>query len=300
MSPDETQLAALSRRRALKRAGIGAAAIGVMATGIGRTSNAHAATAGAALDLEILNFALNLEYLEAEYYLTAVTGTGLPAGDLTGKGTQGAATGARRVNFRTPWIKQLAEEIANDEYNHVLFLRSQLGDYAVAQPTIDLSNSFATLGQAAGLGFAFDPYMDEEKFLLGGFVFEDVGVTAYNGAAPLLSSKTYLAYAASILAVEAYHAGSLRTLLLQFGLAPSADKIAATRAAVSGTGPGTGIPADDQGPRMDNMVNVTPTDTNALAFARTTSQVLSVVYLGGTTDGGFFPAGVNGAINSVG
>ena len=51
---------------------------------------------------------------------------------------------------------------------------------------------------------------------------------------------------------------------------------------------------------MNGKVNLTPADTNSLAFARTTSQVLSVVYLGGTTGGGFFPNGVNRPINGVG
>ena len=292
----------MGRRSAISRAGMSAAAIGAIAAGIGRTSNAHAEALpnDMTLDLEILNFALNLEYLEAEYYLNCVTGEGLPAKDADGLGTLGAATGGQRVKFSTPHIKQLAEEIAHDEYNHVLFLRSQLGSYAVGQPAIDLKNSFLALGQAAGLSFPFNPYLDEGSFLLGAYVFEDVGVTAYNGAAPLLTSKTFLAYASSILGVEAYHAGGIRTLLYQYGWDAPANKIAATRAAVSGTGPGTPYPADDQGPTLDGKVNLVPTDTNSLVFARTTSQVLSVVYLGGTTSGGFFPAGVNGAINSVG
>ena len=297
--PASNLLPNLSRRGAITRAGLGAAAIGAIAAGIGTMSKADAYT-GEKSDLEILNFALNLEYLEAEYYSFCVTGEGLPKDDATGLGKLGKATGAQKVDFKTPRIKQLAEEIANDEYNHVVFLRSQLGDYAVAQPRINLRESFLTLGQVAGLSFPFNPYQDEASFLLGAYVFEDVGVTAYNGAAPLLTSKTFLAYASSILGVEAYHAGAIRTLLLEYELQVPADKIAATRAAVSGTGPGTPYPADDQGPTTANgMVNITPTDSNSLAFARTTSQVLSVVYLGGTTSGGFFPAGVNGPINSV-
>ena len=144
----------------------------------------------------------------------------------------------------------------------------------------------------------FNPFGDQLSFLLGAYIFEDVGVTAYHGAAPLVTNKTYLSAAAGILAVEAYHASAIRSLLIEAGGGVYTDRISAIRAAASGTGPGTNLPADDQGTLVNNMVNIVPTDSNSIAFARTPQQVLAIVFNGGATKGGFFPNGVSGMFTS--
>jgi hypothetical protein len=285
------QLLNSNRRGLLRNAGIGTAMAAASGLGLLGSSKARAATG--VTDADILNFALNLEYLEAEYYLFAINGIGLPNTDINGVGVTGNVIGGAPVPFQSTAVAQYAKSIANDELAHVQFLRTALGSAAVARPTIDLYNSFNNLWIAAGLiqpGQTFNPYASDLNFLLGAYVFEDVGVTAYNGAAPLLQSKAYLAAAASILGVEAYHAGSIRTLLYQMGQGPATAAISAVRAAASGA-------ADDQGVTLNNQSNTTPTDANALAFSRTTAQVLQIVYLGGASGGfGFFPHGLNGAI----
>lgn len=247
-------------------------------------------------DHDILNFALNLEYLEAEFYLRAVYGTGLSADETSGKGTAGTVTGGGMVPFTNDSLRGFATEIANDERNHVDFLRATLKGAAVAEPNIDLANSFNILAQAAGLGSSFDPFASQDNFLLGAFIFEDVGVTAYHGAAPLITSKTYLDAAAGILAVEAYHAGVIRLLCYQHGLSDQADKISALRNQLSAD---VGPPATtDQGITLNGVANLVPADTNALAFERTTAEVLNIVYAGGQSgDYGFFPTRLNGHIS---
>ncbi|WP_428486529.1 ferritin-like domain-containing protein [Rhodopila sp.] len=295
-----------TRRHLLTRAGWSAAAVGAVASlGFG---NAKAASGldpllnlgfqpnnppSGGSDYDILNFALNLEYLEAEFYLRALTGVGLSAADTSGVGTKGTVTGGAAVPFTTAAMAQYAAEIAADEQAHVRFLRAALGGLAVAEPTIDLSRSFTTAAVAAGLipaGGTFNPFADETSFLLGAYLFEDVGVTAYHGAATLIQSKTYLDAAAGILATEAYHAATVRTLLLQMGQAPATAAISALRAAASGV-------ADDQGVTLGGVTNISLGDGNAIAYDRSTAQVLNIVYLGGASGGyGFFPNGLNGAI----
>jgi hypothetical protein len=294
------------RRRFLK--GAGAAGLGVVGAGLLGTVSAPPAAAatedgdtGAAAisDAAILNFALNLEYLEGQFYSHAVNGYGLPDSLTTGKGNRGTVTGGRQVNFRTASVRQYAQEIARDELEHVAFLRAALGTAAVAQPQIDIQSSFTAAARAAGLigpSQTFDPYANDENFLLAAFIFEDVGVTAYKGAAPLISNKTYLGAAAGILAVEAYHAANIRTALFERGLAVEAGKISDARDSLDGPSD------DDQGIELNGTANIVPTDSNGLAFGRTTDQVLNIVYLTPqkATSGGFFPAGVNGTINTSG
>jgi hypothetical protein len=77
----------------------------------------------ATTDADVLNFALNLEYLEAEFYLRAAYGRGLSANDVGGRGSLGGVNGGRRVNFASAAVREYAEEIANDELAHVRFLR---------------------------------------------------------------------------------------------------------------------------------------------------------------------------------
>ncbi len=256
---------ALSRRKFIQRAGIATAAVagsGMIAGCLGSRSMAQAAAISQA---DVLNFALNLEYLEAEFYLIAVNGTRLASTD-TGSGAA-PTTGGKQVVFTDANLQAIAQEIAADELTHVKFLRSALGAAAVSKPAINLD--------ALGIG-----YNSEAEFLTLSRAFEDTGVSAYAGAATLLSGDNLQA-AAQILATEAYHAGNIRLKSVLHGVTePPTD-------------------AKDQPPTPTNFF---PTDANGLALKRTTSEVLAIVYAKstpGTSSGGFFPSGFNGNIKTI-
>ena len=284
------------RRAFMKAAGFG----GVLAAFAGAmTDDAKAQQAD--LDVAILNFALNLEYLEGEYYNRGVYGQGLPPELTSGVGAQGGGVrGGSKVNFQNTVVLNAMAEIANDEKNHIIFIRSALGKAAVAEPVISLDTAFTAFAAAAGLPGNFNPYADDYSFLLGAYTLTEVGVTAYNGAAPFITSKATLAAASSIFAAEAYHLGTIRTLLAsqQNPFYDTATAlISAARARLSGALDDQGIGADQTtlGGGFPSPINITDTDANSLAFARTPRQVLNVVYgAQGAQQGGFFPDGVNG------
>ena len=301
------------RREFLRGLGFGAAGAATLgAAGLASTTPAKAAD----IDAEILTFALNLEYLEAEFYSLAASGQKLPANEIGPN--PGPTTGGYRVPFRIPQVEALAKELQEEETKHVLFLQAALTaatGFFVSKPAIDFHSSFPKLALAAGLGTGFDPFASDTNFLLGSFVFEDVGVTAYHGAAPLITSSVYLDKAAGILAAEAYHAGAVRMLLFNLGMARETMKIANLRATLDGTINTTSV--DDGGvgnigmPRIALLSDAqngntllggfpsnSPPGNNAIAFDRTTRQVLNIVYGAVNASSGlFFPNGLNGPIH---
>jgi hypothetical protein len=343
MANQETQLLdeiIVSNRR--KMLTLGASSLAALVLGASSTK-AEAATV-AYTDTDILNFALNLEYLEANFYYLAAFGTtidvanaastaaGAPVISLTGTvGTAGTVSGGSKVPFTTITVGSYAVETAIEEAKHVQTLLTALGPtVAAAQPAINLGTSFGALATAAQIpnGAAFSPYVSDATFLVGAYVFEDVGVTAYHGAAPLLTSSSNLGTAAGILAVEAYHAGLIRTTINY--LDPTATSIASytnlistLRATLSqqgllGVAPSAFDPnPDDYGLAPFNVslgasANVTATrltdanPANVVAFSRNTTQVLNIVTGGGAVSGTtaispakgvFFPNGMNAGPN---
>jgi hypothetical protein len=133
-------------------------------------------------DIGILNYALTLEYLESSFY-----------NEATSKG-----------KITNPALKQFLRTVAKDENAHVKLLKSALGSHAVKKPKFDFQ------------GIPASP----AKFAATAYVLENTGVHAYLGQAPNIHAAKVLLTAASIVTVEARHAGAIG-LFLGKAIAPS-------------------------------------------------------------------------------
>ncbi len=141
--------------------------------------------------VDVLNFALTLEYLEAEFY-------------QTGLGTSG---------LLPPDVRDQFDQIRKHEVAHVAFLRQVLGSRAVGKPAFDYTGG---MGRKNG-PFA-DVFSNPATFAAVAQAFEDTGVRAYKGqAANLMSNDTVLQAALQIHSVEARHAAQVRRIRQQKG-----------------------------------------------------------------------------------
>jgi hypothetical protein len=203
---ETAERAGVTRGDALRRALLGGGALiggGALLSALPASALAGTARAAAG-DVDILNFALTLEYLEAAFYAEAVSG-----GKLSGE------------------AMKFAKTVAHDEAAHVAFLKGALGMKAVKKPAFDFKGT--TMKQAT--------------FLKTAMVLEDTGVSAYAGAAPMIADKKTLAAALSVHSVEARHAAWVRNIIGKGGNplpAPAPFDPALTKAqvlkAVTGTG----------------------------------------------------------------
>lgn len=257
-------------RRGFLGAMLSAAAVGAAGT---RQASAQSVTPSIT---DVLNFALNLEYLEANFYLYASTGVGLSSTLNGGGAAVQGAPGKLPLDANTLAV---CLALAQDEVDHIADLRSaitSLGGAPIAQPLINLAANGAVTTQA--------------QFLAAARQFTALGGSAYIGSAGLLVSNTnILTTASQILGAEGQHAGALAYLCVAQGVVSPA------------------IDAQDVPPTASNYFTVDP--TNALSPARTPQQALGVVYrvstattttpTAGVTLGGFFPSGVNGTVKST-
>ncbi len=169
-----------TRSAFLKKAGVGLGAIAAGSAFAGGMPSIARGVTVPQSDIDILNFALTLEYLEAEFYAQA---------------NRNKIFGSSKELFR------FSQVVANHENSHVLFLRRVLGAKAVAKPKFDFKDTVTNVA----------------KFAATAQVLEDTGVHAYLGQVPNIKTKAVLLGAGRILPVEARHASWIRDIRFSGG-----------------------------------------------------------------------------------
>lgn len=276
--------ARLNRRKLISNLTMAAGAAGAMGlagcSAAGPAAISTVPTAAVPSVVDVLNFALNLEYFEASFYSYAVTGSGLSAADMGP--SPGTVTGFAKINFTNSYMANIAANLMTEEVLHVELLRATIQSaYGVAPisiPSLNLAPSAALTANS------------DATFAAIARQVEGVGVSAYAGGAQYLTTSVpALNYAAQILDVEAQHSGALRFACIKLGVAsPAADAL-------------------DSPPTMSQIFNTS--NTTGLNPVRTPQQVMGIVYgvstsatttpPAGVVKGGFFPNGLNGNIFST-
>lgn len=169
-----------SRRHFLRTSGIGLATAGLIMTGCQDDDDVPRMSGGVNLgtgDIGILNYAYALEQLEAAFYAMVKTG--------------GYYSGANADE------QAVLDDLEAHERAHADFFKAAIGTAAI--PALEVN-------------FSSIDFDSRDSVLSTAQSFEDLGVSAYNGAGKLLTNPDYLLVAGKIVSVEARHASVIRTL----------------------------------------------------------------------------------------
>ncbi|DBA90435.1 TPA: hypothetical protein ACH3X1_003706 [Trebouxia sp. C0004] len=267
-------------------------------------------------DADIVNFLTNVECLEGQFDTFGAFGFGF-VGNLNLGGP--APIGARKANL-SDRVEPYMQEIALSEQGHALFVR-QAGGYLPC-PQVDFTGGFnGFLGAAYGLGDStieevygspFDPFMNDQNFVLSVLTLEEFGATGNKGLVGIISNPVLANGVAGLATSATAFAAVERTLLYQMRNAtvePFGETVQQVFARISALRDSLDGPqSDDQGlvnsdPRNiavpDTFINNIPTDIRGLTFSRTPQQLINMYSLGNPSGiGPFFPNGLVGAINS--
>ncbi|GFY90559.1 hypothetical protein Acr_07g0007560 [Actinidia rufa] len=256
-------------------------------------------------DKDMMQFAENLEYLEAEFFLTGALGFGLDiaAPQLVMGGPP--PVGARKANLDLV-TQNIIKEFGYQEVGHLSFL--------IARPLLNLSTqNFAKLFDGAferELVPPFDPYRDSLSYMLGSYVIPYMGLVGYVGTNPRIIGYKTKQLLAGLLGVEAGQDAVIRTYLYEradelvkpynYTVAEFTVRISELRNKLAMCGiKDEGIVVQPQsGAENRTVSNVLSADSNSLSYERIPAEILRVLYDTGKENipGGFFPQGANGNI----
>ncbi|XP_015691717.2 desiccation-related protein PCC13-62-like [Oryza brachyantha] len=271
---------------------------------------------GAALlpqsDVDLLEFPLNLEYLEAEFFCWSALGYGLDGIDANLAGGGPAPIGGQTAAL-TPFVRDIATQFCYQEVGHLRAIKQNVRGFP--RPLLDISaaNFGKIVAQAMNtttLDPPFNPYENSLNFLLASYIIPYVGLTGYVGANPKLLTPQARKLVAGLLGVESAQDAVIRALLYERGLSRVASYgvgVAELTAHISELRNALGrkgikdeglVVAPGQGPEGQTVGNIIAGDRFSLAYDRTPEEILGVVYGSGdpAKAGGFFPQGADGRI----
>ncbi|KAM7280597.1 hypothetical protein ACFE04_007731 [Oxalis oulophora] len=281
-------------------------------------------------DIDLLEFPLNLEFLEAEFFLFGSLGYGL---DIVNPNlTKGGPPpfGARKARLDR-LTRDVISQFAFQEVGHLRAIQKMVKGFP--RPQLDLSSkTFATVvNKAFGrpLYPPFDPYANSINYLLASYLIPYVGLTGYVGANPKLQAPQSRQLVAGLLGVESgqdaiirgmlYERAAMLVLPYKIRVGDFTNKLSGDRVVIifltnqivsdlrnklGGSG------HKDEGLFVQKALgaegktkgNVLAGDKDSLAFGRTPQEILRIVYGSGDekVPGGFFPKGASGVIAQSG
>ncbi|XP_050203338.1 ferritin-like catalase Nec2 [Mercurialis annua] len=283
----------------------------VLASAFSKGSDRNCGPPIKANDKDRLQFALNLEYLEAEFFCYGSLGHGI---DFIEPGLSHGGPppiGAQKANLN-PLVCKSMEEFCYQEIGHVRSIWRTVGGFP--RPLYDLrAENFANFFDEAlemKLDPPFDPYATTSHYLLAAYLLPYVGLVGYVGTIPQLYNYTTKRLAASLLGVEAGQDAVIRTMLYEkagekvepydITVAEFTNALSRRRNELAMCGikdEGVIVPKELGAENRTNS-NILSADPNSLSYARTPPEILSIMHATGnySQPGGFFPKGANGRI----
>ncbi|KAJ4768157.1 Desiccation-related protein PCC13-62 [Rhynchospora pubera] len=263
-------------------------------------------------DIDLLQFALNLEYLETEWFLNGALGYGLDniAPRLAAGGPSPLGAKIAKLDNLT---KEIIAEFGYQEVGHLRAIKSTVGGFP--RPLIDLrARNFAKIMDNAfgyNLDPPFNPYLNTINYLLASYIIPYVGLVGYVGASPNINGYISKGLLTGLLAVESGQDAVIRTLLYQkaeeivppyknLTVADFTTHISCLRDRLGACGDKDEglIVSRNSGAERRTSSNILSADSNSLAYRRTPAEILRIVY--GTGDeshpGGFLPKGGGGKL----
>ncbi|KAK4586029.1 hypothetical protein RGQ29_023277 [Quercus rubra] len=251
-------------------------------------------------DVDLLEFPLNLEFFEAEFFLYGALGYGLD--NVAPNLTKGGLTplGAMKADL-DHFTQDVILQFAYQEVGHLRAIQKVVKGFP--RPLLDLSKeSFAkTVDAAIGkkLSPPFDPYSSGVHFLLASYLIPYVGLTGYVGTIPKLKAPSSRRLVAGLLAYLYEHA---KDIVSPYGITVGefTNLFSELRDRLGHQGhkdEGLVVPLAEGAEGKING-NVLAGDADSVAFDRTAEEILRIVYGSGDEKkpGGFYPKGGNGRI----